>query len=161
MKKLAGYTLIELLMGLAIIGIVFAALGFASYRDYIRRQRVDGVQRDLISDLRIAQKNAASGIKPGGCAGVFAGFSFDTASCSGNVCTQYTLSAVCGSGPSILFKSVSIVTGVTISKVNSPILFKSLSAGTDMSSSQIVISLVDTVNARTDTVTVLASGEIK
>lgn len=52
-----GYTLTELMVTVAIIGIV-AAIGVPSYLSYLPHLRLNGAARDLISDLRLARSLA-------------------------------------------------------------------------------------------------------
>ena len=54
-----GYTLIEILVGLTIIGIIFG-VGFASFREFSRRQSLAGGVKTLVGDLRLAQEQAIS-----------------------------------------------------------------------------------------------------
>src|SRR3989344_2781413 len=58
-----GYTLIEILVGLTIIGIVFG-VGFLSFREFSRRQSLAGGVKNLVGDLRLAQEQAIAGKKP-------------------------------------------------------------------------------------------------
>ena len=44
-----GYTLIEILVGLAIIGLLFS-FGFVSFRDYSRRQTLAGAVKEVQGD---------------------------------------------------------------------------------------------------------------
>lgn len=52
-----GYTLTELMVTVAIIGIV-AAIGVPSYLSYLPHLRLNGAVRDLMSDFRLARSLA-------------------------------------------------------------------------------------------------------
>jgi prepilin-type N-terminal cleavage/methylation domain-containing protein len=58
-----GYTLIELIVVMMIMGIIFS-LVTANYRDYSRRQLVVGAARQIKGDLRYTQQLALAGRKP-------------------------------------------------------------------------------------------------
>lgn len=62
-KSGAGYTLIEVLVGLTIIGFLFG-LGYVNFRDFSRRQGVSGAAKKIQGDLALAQQLALSGQKP-------------------------------------------------------------------------------------------------
>ena len=49
MGKVVGYTLIEILVTLSIVGIIFAA-GYANFREYARRQAVVSGARQVQGD---------------------------------------------------------------------------------------------------------------
>lgn len=63
MIRSKGYTLIELLAGISIMGIVFAA-GLVGYREFSRRQELDGVVKKLRSAVQETQQLALNGEKP-------------------------------------------------------------------------------------------------
>src|SRR5437762_5518928 len=104
MKK--GYTLIEILVGLSIIGILFA-VGYLNFRDYARRQAVVAASRALKSDLRLAQEQALAGQKPTGC-GTLNGYQLNITST-----TAYEIDAVCDVGNVIAVKNITTPTGIT------------------------------------------------
>src|SRR3990167_10524628 len=58
-----AYTLIELLVGLTIVGLLFG-FGFVSFRDFSRRQAIEGAAKKVQGDLRLAQSLALAGKKP-------------------------------------------------------------------------------------------------
>ena len=62
LKKRFGYTLIEILVVIT-IGVILGTVGMVKYRDASRRQAVDAAAEKLVSALRKAQVNAASGVK--------------------------------------------------------------------------------------------------
>jgi len=58
-----GFTFIELLVSISIMVLMFT-LGLGSYRDFVRRQQIDSVAREIKADLRLAQQEAIVGKKP-------------------------------------------------------------------------------------------------
>jgi prepilin-type N-terminal cleavage/methylation domain-containing protein len=113
-----GYTLIEILVSLTIIGLIFS-FGYVSFRDFSRRQVVAGVAKTIQGDLRLTQSNAMTGQKPSGCATTLDTFSFRVVSS-----TSYTIEANCG-GAAIAVKDVTLPTGIAISTPTpNPLKFK-------------------------------------
>ena len=155
-----GYTLIEILVGLTIIGLIFG-FGFVNFRDFSRRQALFGAGRILTGDLRLAQQSALSGTKPSGAncnsPNLLDGYAFRVVSS-----TRYVIEAEC-SGGTIEVKSVEVTPDVSITAPSpNPILFKSIGQGTNIpegDSSEIILSQIQTLN--TVTVTVSDGGEIK
>lgn len=152
-----GYTLIELLVAITILGIIFGA-GYISFRDFSRRQALAAAVRTVSGDLRLAQELALSGKKPAGCI-ILNGFKFKIASGS------YDVVAAC-SFPEVEYGvkvGVPLPTGVTMNaQPSSSIFFKILGQGTNISSaSPVVITLTQTNTGQTQTVTVTSGGEIK
>ena len=58
-----GFTIVELVMVIVIMAILFS-MGTISYRDYQRRQYLEGAATMVEADLRLAQEMALSGKKP-------------------------------------------------------------------------------------------------
>ncbi len=155
-----GYTLIEILVGLTILGLLFG-FGFASFRDFSRRQVVSGVGKLIEGDLRLVQQQALSGQKPDDVKcdppNNLSGYRFTV-----NSSSQYIASANC-SGGVVVVKTVNLPEGVTISTPSpNPIEFKVLGHGTNIASglmSTVTITQAGTNN--TLNVAVSSSGEIK
>lgn len=156
--KLAGYTIIEILVALSIAGIIFVG-GFASFRDFSRRQLLTSAQRTLKGDLRLTQGYALIGKKP------------EDAKCQDpnvldaygiffNNATEYIVRANC-SGGSVDIKTISLPQDLEISIPNpNPIAFKVLGQGTNLSGAvTLTLSQVSTGNLAT--VIVTPGGEIK
>lgn len=123
-SKNRAYTLIELLIGISIISIIFS-VGFASYRDFSRRQALTGVTKAMVSDLRLIQQKSLSGEKPDTCT-TLSGYQMKRTSA-----TAYDLQAVCSTN--ITVKTVDLAEdGVTISFSADPIIFKVLGQGTNL-----------------------------
>ena len=157
MKKVAvGYTLIEILVALTIIGLIFS-FGYVSFRDFSRRQAVIGVAKTIQGDLRLTQGNAMTGQKPTGCNTTLDTFSFRIVSPS-----SYTIEANCG-GTAVSVKDVSLPTGITVSTPSpNPLKFKILGQGTNIpQGGSAVLTLTQTATNNTTTVTVTSGGEIK
>ncbi len=58
-RNAAGYTVVELMMGMAISGIM-TAVSMPSMLDTIQRYRADAAPRQVMADLRFAQSHAIS-----------------------------------------------------------------------------------------------------
>lgn len=101
-----AYTIIELLIVITLVSIVFF-IGYAGFRDFSRRQALNGVSKVIKSDLRLIQQFASSGQKPTtGICNKLDGYTFEILDNH-----QYTIRANC-SNPTdvdILIKTVDIV----------------------------------------------------
>lgn len=155
-----AYTLIEILVGLTIIGIIFG-FGYVAFRDFARRQTVSGAGKELMGDLRLAQQQALSGIKPDDqkCNSPqnLTGISFQVVSSQ-----SYTIEALC-SGGNVEIKSKNIEPGLTISVPSpNPITFKILGQGTNIpSGSSAVVTVTQQNTSNTATITITSGGEIQ
>lgn len=156
-----GYTLIEILVGMTIIGILFSA-GYVSFRDFSRRQALSGIVKGLQGDIRLVQEQAASGKKPDNpkCNGVnlLDGYNFSVNAASGS----YSVAAKC-TGGLVEIKNVVLPSDVGITApLPNPVFFKSLSQGTNIPSGEsVTITLTQTATGDSATLTISASGEIK
>jgi prepilin-type N-terminal cleavage/methylation domain-containing protein len=156
--KSKGYTLIEILVVLTVIGIIFG-IGYAAYRDFSRRQALAGAAKMVEGDIRSAQQNALSGQKPiSGCTSLN-GVSFDITSA-----TTYSINYVCGGG--VLVKnSVTLPTNITIAVSplsGDPILFKVLGDGTNIpNGGNVIITITQAGTNKTSTITIGSGGDIK
>ena len=134
MKK--GFTLLELLIAISITAI-FLGVGYAGYRDFSRRQEVLVAKRQMISDLRLAQKSALTGNKPTSCTTDFQGFDL-TLTATSPVTYQIGANCVNPSSPSNPFrtviKTVNLGSNISISPTSlSSILFQALGRGVTFS----------------------------
>lgn len=157
--KYKGYTLIEVLVSLTIIGLIFS-YGFVNFRDFARRQAVESAKRRLIAELRLTQELAFSGQKPENtnCTSpnTLDGYYFEILSS-----TRYKVAALC-SGGEVDLKEVDLTGGIFLSIPSpNPILFKILGHGTNISSGEISITLSQSGTTNTQTVTISTTGEIK
>ena len=157
--KSKGYSLVEVLVSLAIVGLLFT-FGFASFRDFSRRQHLISVARTIRGELRSIQSKATSGEKPTNaeCSGTntLITFNFQVVSL-----TSYQVVAVC-SGGSVTVKSVTLPSDTTMSSNQNTISFKVLGQGTNVSAgSGAIITLTQVGTANTTTVTVTSGGEVK
>jgi prepilin-type N-terminal cleavage/methylation domain-containing protein len=150
-----GYTLIEVLVSLTVIGLLFG-FGFASFRDFSRRQAVIAAGRTVVGDLRLAQQKALSGEKPSGCTGNLQTYDFERVNESG-----YKITAVC-SGSLITVKNQILPSGTFISSFSpSKISFKVLGQGTNLPAGEDTdITLTQTSTTNTVVITVRSGGEI-
>jgi prepilin-type N-terminal cleavage/methylation domain-containing protein len=147
-----GYTLIEILVGLTIIGLLFT-FGYASFREYSRRQALAGAARKVKADLRSAQGLALSGKKPESNCPILDGYRFNISGSS------YSIKAVCGGSDKSIEKDfIPLPNGITSSSAN--ILFKILGQGTNITG-QITITLTQAGTNPPQTVTVDSGGKIE
>ena len=162
MKYDKGYTLIELLVGITIIGLLFG-FGFVSFRDFSRRQALSSAVKTIIGDLRLAQAMAGAGKKP------------DHAFCRTPAFLEnYTISFTAAgysvvadcSGGNVRIKNVNVPSGITLTLPSpNPIIFRVLGNGTNannvdagMSPTEIILRQANT--GKTGTVVVTSSGDI-
>lgn len=157
-KNNRGFTLIELLVGISIISIVFS-IGVANYRDFSRRESLNGISKQLKGDLRTAQQLALSGKKPDtGTCNVLNGYTFALNGANG-----YRISANCsnGAGGDILIehKLVDLGSDVSISSTNPTIDFKVLGQGTSLTTSNIYT--LSHISGMQTTIEVGVGGDVK
>lgn len=156
-----GYTLIEVLVGLSILALLFAT-GYASYREFSRRQILVGVSRAIKGDLRLAQELSLSGKKPGGCS-VLDGYNFLVIPPTG-----YEIRALCGA-TTYLEKAGSVAgLNVTLSNLSpdptpsNTITFKTLGEGTNIGAgSSTTLTITQTTTGTTTDVVITSGGEIR
>jgi len=169
--KYSAFTLIEILVSMTIIGFLFS-FGYASFRDFSRRQALVGVVKQVQGDLRLAQQKALSGEKPSGCiiptVRTLNGYNFFVGST-----TTYKIQADCTVVGAVDVKTVTLPAGVTISvstsdPINHPLVpantlkFKVLGRGMNMDPGiWATIILAQTGVPDSQVVTVTAGGEIK
>lgn len=155
-----AYTLIEILVGLTIIGLVFG-IGYVNFRDFSRRQAVAGAGKQIQGSLRLAEQLALSGQKPDDIKcndpNVLTGYGFRIVSSS-----QYRVEAAC-SGGNVVNKDTNLPSGITITTpVPNPVLFKILGQGTNIpAGTSIVLTLTQARTNNRFTVTIGAGGDIK
>lgn len=158
----SGFTLIELMVVMLIMSLLFG-LGFTNFRDFQRRQILEGAVRAVKGDLRYAQELALAGRKPDNPAGnscttadsVLHGYQL-TRTSSGS----YVIEALCAIGVPI--KSVVLDSEVEMNSIGTEdkILFKSVTGGISQDSS-VAITLTFTEAGVSDRViTVSPAGEI-
>ncbi|MFC1625463.1 Tfp pilus assembly protein FimT/FimU [Patescibacteria group bacterium] len=155
-----GYTLIEILISLTIISILFG-IGYVSFRDFSRRQAIQGASKNIIGDLRLTQELALSGEKPSSLncetSHSLNGYYFRV-SVDGN---SYSIEAFCTGGV-VEKKTVNLAEGLSFSTTSpNPILFKVLGEGTNINGSYATITLNQENTENTVIVTVGKEGEIK
>ncbi|MCX6705598.1 MAG: prepilin-type N-terminal cleavage/methylation domain-containing protein [Candidatus Woesebacteria bacterium] len=151
-----GYTLIEVLISLTIIGLLFG-FGFASFRDFSRRQHLAGVARTIKGELRLVQGKASAAEKPAGCdTKILSSYSFHITPPS-----SYEVIANCSGGVNVTVKTENLPDGVTMISTQNTISFKVLGQGTNIVSVPIVITFTQAGTNNKSYVTVTAGGEIK
>lgn len=147
-----GYTLIELLVGISIVGIVFS-VGLAGYREFSRRQELVGVVKKIVADLRLAQQLAIAGQKPADLTcSILNGYSYSRVNES-----SYDLIANCSNANHVI-KTVNMPSNVTLSAGS--VLFKSLGQGTNLENS-LVITVTNTASGATGSVAVGIGGNVE
>lgn len=165
MKKtylLPGFTLIELIVVIAIIGLLFT-LGLASYNNFNRKQLLTQSANTIKNDLRFIQSKAMSGEKDAVC-GTSSLESWLLIVTSVSPQSSYMLQGRCTNGVSFGYKQIWLPQGI---KIDYPpvttgfIRFKPLALGadgTDPVNPHITIS--DDSN-NTKTISVNPSGQIE
>ena len=155
--NLSGYTLIEILVSMSIIGLIFS-FGYISYRDFARRQSLLGSARRIKADLSLAQEQALSGKKPidPACSaeGALSGYDFYVKST-----TSYVIQANCAGGL-VNDKTVEISSELTLTAVPNRFTFKVLGKGTSLSAPAI-ITLTQAATENIQVITVSPEGGIK
>lgn len=158
-----GYTLIEILVTLTIIGLLFG-VGYINFRDFSRRETIAGAGKLLQGDLRLAQQMALSGQKPQDVScnspNLLNGYDFSVVSPS-----EYTIKADCSGGVvSTLAKDVNLPSDITFSPIPSPnpVVFKVLGHGTNIpSGSTVSVTLIQSQTSNTFVVNVGSGGDIQ
>ncbi|MCL4359665.1 prepilin-type N-terminal cleavage/methylation domain-containing protein [Patescibacteria group bacterium] len=117
-----GYTLIELLVTLSIIGIILG-VGIARFDNYNKTQKLRQAALTVKNDLRLAQTKASAGLKPSSGCSVLLGY---TVTFTG---TGYTTQALCSEGPAGTADTASLSPGLTFTTVPSTITFAPLGQG--------------------------------
>jgi prepilin-type N-terminal cleavage/methylation domain-containing protein len=163
-KSLIGYTLIEILVAMTIIGVLFG-VGYVSFRDFSRRQTLNGVAKLIQGDLRLAQGDALSGQKPDDVRcnppNTLESYSFNVYSTS-----EYKIEANCLTGgvpTAVVVKDVDLPAGILISTPSpNPIKFKILGQGTNITLGQNAeLTITQTGITNQATIIVSSGGEIK
>lgn len=160
-----GYTLIEILVAITIIGLLFS-FGYSNFRDFARRQALSGVAKTLQGDIRLAQSKAIAGEKPEQVSGyadvcqpgsVLISHNFYVASS-----TEYQIQASCTAGV-VPTKIVTMPAGISVSvPVPNPITFKVLGRGTNIESGgNAIVTLTEDATGNQVTITISSAGEIK
>lgn len=152
----SGYTLIEILVGITIVGIVFLS-GYVAFREFSRRQAIRSASRQIIADMRLAQAQAFAGKKPDtsvcNSPNVLQGYNFRVTST-----TSYEVTVQCSGGTDII-KTADLPSIVTLqAPAQNPMLFKILGQGTNFGANQ---SLRVTVYGLTQTISITTGGSIE
>jgi prepilin-type N-terminal cleavage/methylation domain-containing protein len=160
-----GYTLIEILVAVSIIGILFS-VGYANFRAFSQRQAVKDAAKLIQADLRLTQQIALSGQKPtdincNSPVNSLNGYFFTIlsesvyevrASCTGGVVSEAT-------------KTVNLGTGAVFSSPfpsPNPILFKVLGNGTNIPDGEnVIIGIVQIGTNNQSTITISSGGQIQ
>ncbi len=156
-----GYTLIEILVALTVVGLLFT-VGYVGFRDFSRRQALAGAVKQIQGNLSLTQGYALAGQKPDDIScnnpNSLIGYNFNIVST-----TEYKIEAVC-SGGTVLREDYNLPadSGISISASSpNPILFKILGSGTNITTEYAKITLTQTGTANTADVKVGSGGEIR
>ncbi len=157
-KNNNGYTLIEILVGLTIIGLIFG-VGYVGFREFSRRQLLTSTARFIKSDLRLAQSKALAGEKPDSpnCQGsnLLNGYEFLVINSN-----TYRINALC-TGGSVEVKTKELNSNdLIISTGINPIIFKPLGHGTNIPNPSEIVSVTQISTGKIISVTVTQGGEI-
>ena len=161
-KFQSGYTLIEILVGLTIIGLLFG-FGYVSFRDFSRRQALTGTAKTIQGDLRLAQEFALAGQKPDDSL-CDSPNTLDTYGFNVYSASQYKIEAYCTGGVlGIVYKEVNLSPDISLSTPSiNPIKFKVLGTGTNIPAGQVItITLTQSGTNTQASVVVGSGGEIK
>ena len=160
LMKQNGYTLIEILVVITIMTTLFS-FGYANFRDFSRRQTLQGAVKQVQGSLRKAQQSALSGVKPDDpkCNNpqTLNGYGFKIESSL----SQYSVFADCSGGNAQIGSLVDLPSGITASTPLNPIIFKVLGSGTNIVGGDNVITFTQTVGGKTSTISVGPGGDIK
>lgn len=132
-----GFSIIEILT-VVMISLIFLVVSFSGYREFTRRQDVTVAKRDIVADMRTAQKNAIIGNKPTGCAGTLVGYNFEVV--ENGPPAVYRVSGVCtdpggGSDDEFVVKTVTTNGNISVTSPSvNPITFLVLNRGTNLKS---------------------------
>jgi len=156
----SAYTLIEILVGLTIISLLFS-FGYVSFRDFSRRESLNGYAKGIQGDLRLAQSLSSAGQKPDDpfCndPNTLSSYNFKVYSND-----EYKIEVVC-SGGIITNKDVTLPIDITISTPSvNPIQFKILGQGTNVPvGSDVTFTLTQAGTNYNASITINSGGEIK
>lgn len=157
MKTAKGYTLIELLVGITVLSIIFT-IGYVGFREFSRRQELQGVVKLVLSDLKATQQKALSGEKPEtqSC-DQLDGYSFVLVDE-----TEYNLIANCTNAARVI-KTVNLTDkypSLTITATYPTTTFKVLGQGTNLVNSNIV-TFTSELTGTARAITIGVGGDIQ
>jgi prepilin-type N-terminal cleavage/methylation domain-containing protein len=149
-----GYTIVEILISMAIIGTIFT-LGYVGFRDFSRRQILSAAQSMIIDDLHLAREQAIAGKKPADCTGSLNGYSFQV------LTDGYEVVADCSISDAAI-KQVSLSEGLTLDlPTPNPIIFKPIGVGTNVDkTAEAIITINQVITQNKSYVSVSSTGEV-
>lgn len=164
----AGYTLIEILVAITIVGILFG-VGYANFRSFSQRQVIINAAKTIQGDLRLVQERALAGQKPTDPAcntpNTLNGYNFKILSTGlSGTPPEYEVRANCSGGiVSEPTKDVILSSDLSISIPNpNPIIFNILGNGTNITSGQTVtLTVTQNGSGSTSSITIASGGQIQ
>jgi len=164
MKKQIGFTLIEILVVISIIGLL-VTLGISAYSEFNRRQTLDQAAKNIVNELRYIQSKASSGdkgpvVSPPTCTESLTGWYFQIINVS--PANQYRTYGKCGVTEfSEKFTDLPANLKFVAPAAGTKILFKPLNLGIDQNVDiTIQYGLIGTDVTRQKTISVTTGGTI-
>lgn len=154
-----GFTLVELLVAVSILGIIFG-IGISQYIRFNRRQLVEQTALTLKNNLRLAQNKAIAGEKPSDCL-TLEGYKVVFISGGEENPDSYKIIPSCGGWESENVLVFEIPKAVRFSPLPSPILFKTLALGTNLTQDMTITLKGFNNDEYVKTITITSSGEIR
>jgi prepilin-type N-terminal cleavage/methylation domain-containing protein len=165
MMRNTGYTLIEILVAITIIGLLFS-VGYANFRSFSERQAVLNAAKSVQGDLRLTQGIALAGQKPDdlNCnspINSLNGYNFTILSSNTYEIRANCTGGVAGDATKIVTLTSSAIFTSPYPSPN-PILFRVLGNGTNIDSGQnAVIKIGQAGTTNQTTITISSGGQIQ
>lgn len=145
MKYQYGFTLIELLVTIGVL-VFIGSGGYGAYREFIRRELLEGTYQELKTNLSLTRQRALSGVRPSGCGATDSLLAYEVTF----TVSSYTTSAICG-GSTIGDRSYILPDGIRFTTTRpTSIRYKIIGEGAQISgSSSVVLESIATQETKT------------